>query len=383
VRARSTGVLLCVLLLGAVGVAPARAARPLLNERVITETVEKELPAKQIEGACGVALNPVEHLYVSAYYQRTVFLLGGVPPLQIPAGEAPEGPCGLATAPGGALYVNYYHQGVSRLLPSKQSFDEGNSTGVAVDSAGNVYVDDRTFVAVYQPSGEPVLREGQPLQIGLGTIGDGYGVAVHDGVVYIADAKDETVKAYEPAVDPSTPSMVIDGSEVPGGHFSSLVDAALATDPTNGHLVLTDNLQPEYEHPEAVIYEFGEAGEYLGKAEGNVIDGEPTGLTFDPSGKLYATTGNSERANVFLFGPYQVGSGLLEIGPAVGGNAGPARAQAASPEQGRATGLAGLASALAPASPRVRKAQPKRHHAHPKHRHHTEHHHKAKRKGHK
>jgi hypothetical protein len=324
--ARSWRALLCaslsLLAASLVAAASAGAARPLLEERVISPQQEEALPTKQIEGVCGVALNSSGRPYLSDYYHRAVELFNGGGVSLIPTVHlSPEGPCGLATAPDGALYVNYYHQGVGRLLPSVQSFDEGNSTGVAVDGAGNVYVDDRTYVAAYEPSGESLLREGQPLRIGLGSIGDGYGVAVGDGVVYVADAEDNTVKAYEPAVS-APPSMVIDGSEVPGGNFSSLTDAALAVDPTNGHLVVVDNLQPEYEHPEAAIYEFSETGGYLGKAEGNVIDGEPTGLAFDLDGKLYATTGNSEGANVSLFGAYEVGLGAAGVTPASGGNAG-------------------------------------------------------------
>jgi hypothetical protein len=266
----------------------------------------------QIEGACGVAVTPTGDIYVSDYYHRAVDVFG--PTTQILAQSVPspfevgaetEGPCGLVFH-GTELFVNYWHRRVVRSTPpydygAVETIDAGESTGVAVDASGDVYVNDRTYVAVYEA---PVVGGESPARvIGLGSLGDAFGVAVAAGRVYVPDAADNTVKVYEPAVSLTEPAFVIDGSGIPAGGFHSLLDAAVAVDPTNGHLVVLDNLQPGFEHPEAEIEEFDASGAYLGRACGTVIDGEPSGLAFS-GGSLYATTGNGERANVSHFGPF-------------------------------------------------------------------------------
>jgi hypothetical protein len=297
-RARISVSFLCAALL-ALGLAPAaaQAERALLS----THAVEAEkVPGGQIEGACGVAAGG-ERIYVSDYYRHRVdvFSSSGAYLSQI-AGNPADGPCQLALASTGALYANDWHEGVERLLPSHLGFDQAESTGVAVDQAsGKVYVDDRSYVAVYEPSGGPPT-----LQIGLGSLEDGYGVAVAAGRVYVPDAADNTVKVYEPAVDALDPVAVIGGAATPAGRFVSLLDAAVAVDPTNGHLLVLDNLQPGFEHPEAAIEEFDAAGSFVGQVAQRVIDGEPSGLAFGAGGGLYVTSGNSEGSSVYQLAPY-------------------------------------------------------------------------------
>jgi hypothetical protein len=290
--------------------APARAERALISSKA----VEAEKAPGGIEGACGIAFHS-SSIYVSDYYHHAVDVFAGSAyQSQIPF-DPLDGPCQLAGSPSGALYVNDWHESVSRLLPSSLEFDSAESTGVAIDQAtGNVYVDDRTFVAVYEPSGAPVLSEGEPLKIGLdgtsgeSSLGDGYGLAVSAGKVYVPDAADGTVKVYEPAVDAVNPAMVIDGKTTPQGGFNSLVDAAVAVDPTNAHLLVLDNLQPGFEAPEAALDEFDASGAFLGQLSRKLVDGEPSGLAFNGA-NLYATSGNSEGAQVLEFGPYTAGGG--------------------------------------------------------------------------
>jgi len=298
---------LCLTGLAGGAAAPAHAERPLLKK----DGVQTEKVPGGIEGACGVAVTS-DTIYVSDYYHHgiDVFNSSSGQYLSRIAGNPVDGPCQLATSASGALYANDWHEGVSRMLPSALGFDSKNSTGVAVDQAtGNVYVNDRTYVAVYEPSGAAVLDEGVPLRIGLGSLEDAYGLAVAGGKVYVPDAADDTVKVYEPAIDPTTPAAVIDGTATPQGRFVSLVDAAVAIDPTNGHLVVLDNLQPGFEFPQAAIEEFDSSGTFLGQVAQKVIDGEPGGLAFEGSA-LYVTNGNSEGAGLFKFGAYTSVSSL-------------------------------------------------------------------------
>jgi DNA-binding beta-propeller fold protein YncE len=295
--------------------ASAQAQRALVS----SDALEGEkVPGGSIEGACGITLRSGQ-IYVSDYYHHAIDVFsppvgGGEGPYQSRlAFDSPSGPCQLASAPDGALYANAWHEGVARVLPSPLVFDEAESTGVAVDQAtGNVYVNDRTYVAAYEPSGAPVLKEGSPLKIGLGTLSDAYGLAYSEGKLYVPDAATKTIKVYEPIVDATNPAFTITGSSTPQAGFNSLVDASVAIDPTNGHLLVIDNLQPGFEAPEAVIDEFDSAGIFLGQPSKRVIDGGPSGMAFEANGNLFVTTGNSEESNAIKFGPYSSSGSFAE-----------------------------------------------------------------------
>jgi DNA-binding beta-propeller fold protein YncE len=337
--------LACALLLAGAA-APAGAERALENQKLLTISGEKKgtpPPEGEIEGACGLAVSG--SLYVSDYYHRVVdlFTPAGTyqSQLQLP-GTNPvfginslDSVCGLAFDSSGRLYANEFHEGVLRLQPSVATIDGGESTGVAVDAAtGDLYVNDRTYVAVYEapvePGDEPVAK------IGESSLEDAYGLAVFGGRVYVPDAGDNTVKVYEPEVDadPLDPETIEHG-------FVSLADAAVAVDPTNGHLLVVDNPQPGFEHPVAAIYEFDSSGALLGslprpqvggKPTGPVF-GEPSGIAVDPdSGELFVTDGNSELANVFAYGPYTAsGSASTGAGGGSSGAASDATGASASP----------------------------------------------------
>jgi DNA-binding beta-propeller fold protein YncE len=302
--------------------APAQAERALLK----SEAVQAGKAPGGIEGACGIAFGSGK-VYVSDYYHHAidVFLDGsGTYQSRIPFNPL-DGPCQLATSASGALYANDWHESASRVLPSSLSFDKAESTGVAVDQAtGNLYVNDRSYVAVYEPSGAEVMK------IGLGTLGDGYGLAVFNGKLYVPDASDDTVKVYEPALDAVDPQITIDAG------FNSLVDAAVAVDPTNGHLLVLDNLQPGFEAPEGAIKEFDPSGTFLGQLAKKVIDAEPSGLAFSGS-DLFATSGNSEGAQVLQFGPY-VSGGSSSAGEASSPPSSPESQTAAAPPSSGALG---------------------------------------------
>lgn len=329
------GVFACMLLGGlSVGALDASAYRePLVHEGSPEEEwlEVKAISEGQIEGACGVAVSPAfGSLYVSDYYHRTVdqFSAGGMfaGSLILPGGDPPlveinqyNAVCGLGVDAGGNLYANEFHQRVLRLLPSEAVIDPGYSTGIAVDEAGDVYVNHRTYISVYDAPVEPGEEPAE--KIGLGSLGDAYGLAVDSkaGRVYVPDAADETVKVYEPTVKLADPVATIDGPS--GTGFNSLTDASLAVDMSEtegeGHLLVVDNLKPLFERPQAAIYEFASNGKFLDRLQTRTtgppgemkndapIFGEPSGIAVDPkSGTLYVTTGNSERSNVLAYGPF-------------------------------------------------------------------------------
>jgi DNA-binding beta-propeller fold protein YncE len=317
----------------------AQASRALLSEKSLGV---EGAPGGVLEDPCGLAFSPSGEIYVSAYYAHAVEAFTAPVPVPRPdvpgvylssiaSGIAPEGPCQLASSPTGALYANLWHEGVEKILPSRLGFDEAESTGVALDAAGDVYVDDRTHVAVYEPSGA-LLRT-----IATDPGADYYGLAVSGERVYVADAATDAVKVFKADGSSAGPIAEISGSATPGGEFVSLTDAALAIDPTDSHLLVVDDTQPGFTHPKAAIYEFSGAGAYLGKLGGNPIDGGPSGLAVSaspigllPAGTLFATSGNSEEGTVFHYGPYS--EALEPLSAPAGSSAGsdsPARSASA------------------------------------------------------
>ncbi len=361
---RITVVILCSLLGAlAISAANASASRQSIRHEGHSKTEEEWLLTSEgtpptpfqegeLEGACGVAVSPIGGAYVSDYYRRAVYgfseekltgsitLAGGDPRLEV---DVLNAICGLAFAPDGALYANELHKSVL-LFPSEEVIDANESTGVAVDGAGNLYVDDRTYVAVYEA---PVASGDAPVEkIGLGSLGDGYGVAVdpQGKRVYVADASDDTVKVYEPLVKLAEPTATIAGPS--GSSFNSLTDATLVVDGSSGegqgHLLVADNLKPGAEDPEAGIYEFDASGNFLERLQGRIygpfnerthgpIFGEPSGMAVDPvTGSLYVTTGNSEHGNLLKYGPYTSFAPAGAASPDVGGPAGSAIAAPAA-----------------------------------------------------
>jgi DNA-binding beta-propeller fold protein YncE len=309
-----------------------RPGSPKGEENWLSAQELAHVPAGQIEGACGLAISPPsEALDVSDYYHRAIHsfspsgifihslsLAGGDPPLvEI---EEQNAVCGLAADSAGQLYGNEFHQAVV-LLPAEEVIDPGRSTGVAVDDAGNVYVDNRTYVAVYDAPVEPGEEAAE--RIGENSLGDGYGIAVDSetGRIYVPDASDETIKVFKRGVGASIGTIAGPTGQ---SSFNSLLNASVAVDesPTEGkgHLLVVDNLQPLHQRPQAAVYEFDSSGAYLDtlqprtvgppgeKTTKGPIFGEPSGIVVDPkSGDLFVTTGNSEQSNVVAYGPYEPG----------------------------------------------------------------------------
>lgn len=302
---------------------------------------------EHFEAPCGLAVDQTGALYVSDYYHHKidVFNSSADPLTQLKEVEPLDGPCGLAVEASGALFANVLHRSVIRFTPavfpivSKAAYgvgtqvDSGHPTGIAYGlTSGNLYVDDRTYIAVYEPSGSPVEVGGEPLRIGLGSLEDGYGVAVSSfpataGFLYVPDAATDTIKVYDPASDLLNPVQVIDGKGTPLGKFTTLRDAAVAVDQASGHLFLSFNSQgPFYEHPRAAIVEFNAAGEYRGSLPSPtpLWFGEPSGIAVDNSptatkGRVYVSTGNSELESVLQKAEKPEEDAVYAFGPSAAG----------------------------------------------------------------
>jgi DNA-binding beta-propeller fold protein YncE len=279
-------------------------------------------PYKTFDDPCGLAVDHEEgRIYVSDYHHGEVAVfdshgdqyihsIGGI--------AADSGPCGLAIGPEGSLYINVWHRSVVR---EGVVIDAGGSTGVAADPGdGRVYVDDGSYVAVYEPTGEPVLVEGQPMKIGVGSLGRGFGVAVSnfgptDGYVYVPDAATETIKVYDPSLSLADPIQELNGAATPEGAFVHLEEAAIAIEQSSGHVFLAEQLVVHTKNPPAAVYEFDRFGNYRGVLPHSLIGGAPTGIAIDESsnsskGQIYVTTGDETDGGVYAFAPAPPSSAL-------------------------------------------------------------------------
>jgi DNA-binding beta-propeller fold protein YncE len=290
-------------------------------------------PEGEFEDACGVAVDPAGDLYVSDYYHHTVDVYGpGRGYLTQIADPDPDGPCNLAVDAAGDIYVDNWHRDVVRYAPSEFPPTEATrygagqvidfptgpgarSTGVALDpGTGDLFVDDRTYVAVYEPLALATAEPQPSRTFGLGVLGAGYGVAVSafpatEGDVYVPDALSGTVRVFDPS---GAPAGTIDGAGTPQRGFVSLTDSAVAVDPTDGHIFVADDTEPGFESPAAVVDEFNASGAYRGQLPHAIVDAEPSALATDPTGRVYVTSGNTEGAASLGFGPTEAAH-LLEV----------------------------------------------------------------------
>lgn len=285
-------------------------------------------PAGDLEAPCGISVDAQGDLLVSDYGHDAVdaFDSSTIEYLrQLSGAAATSGPCATALDSAGHFYVDELHGAVLRYLTFfggvPTTLDPGPATGVAVGvGRSEVFVDDRTHVAVYDVDGAPVEVGGQPLVIGAGSLEEGYGVAVSgypatEGFVYVPDAATETVKVYDPATDAHNPVGEIDAG------FVSLRDSAIAVDAQTGEIYVADDLRPAASAaPEAAIYVFAADGTYEGRLKYNVIDARPPGLAVDNSGgagqgRVYVTSGESEKASVMVYQPGSAGSEALPAPP--------------------------------------------------------------------
>jgi hypothetical protein len=322
---------LCVALLG---LAAASAAWAGPSDPIWTYSPEPPTPPPpapipppdgELNDPCGLAVGGTGNLYLADHYHHVVDVFSAAHLYlgQLSTLESLDGPCGLAVGAGEQLYVNEYHRSVREFGPgpgfapgavlSGAGVDSAQPTGVAVDPAsGDVDIDERTYIGVYDSAGAPVEEGGQPLRLGVGNLEEGYGLAVSAfpgtaGFVYVPDAASDTIKVYNPAApDKVDPVETIAG---PPAGFTSLREAAVAVDRVTGEVYVLDDLQPaETESPHALIEVFDSSGAYEGHLKYEVIDGAPSGLAVDNSaeptqGRVYVTSGNAQPGGVYAYPP--------------------------------------------------------------------------------
>jgi hypothetical protein len=327
---RSLSGVLCAGAVALAGAAPAQGIAPEPDSIFVSPGSFAPFSVP-LEGPCGLAVLPAGgfsgYLYVANYYLHNVARFS--PSLSSPGGpdlkavvsdvDPLDGPCGVDFDSTGRLYVNNYHRNVERYDSAGGDFapptviDSSHPTGVAVNFVtGNVYVNSRTFVAGYDSTGAPLLDGGDPLKIGVGSLGDGYSLAVSGfpltaGSLYIPDYSDNTVKVYDPLIDTDNPVQTIAG---PPGGFGSLRDSAIAVDRVTGEIYVADTRAfPQYtERPEAAIHVFESTGAYKGRLKYNVVDASPPGLAVDNTtkvsqGRVFVTSGNTIAASIYAYPP--------------------------------------------------------------------------------
>lgn len=327
--------ILCVALV-TLAVSPARAGAAFDDPLFVftpqppAEPPFEPPPVGYFNGPCGLTVGSNGWFYVSDYYHRAIDVFDPLAPSPdykgtplIGAGSfgdhtgPVDDPCGLAFDGSGTLYLNNYHRDVVR-FPSPLSLGTGavidsgdpldsaiNPTGVAVDPVtDDVYVNNRTYVSVYDSNGDPVLDGSDPLRIGVGDLGDGYGIAASpSGKIYVPDASDDTVKVF----DTTTHALTATITGPPDDGFASLQDAAIAVDEVTGEVYVTDTLGPQLtEQPLAVVYVFSAAGAFEGRLKHSIVNAAPAGLAVDNSGgagqsHVYVTSGITENASVYAY----------------------------------------------------------------------------------
>ena len=202
------------------------AADPAAASGRQTSPAAHPAPANELEGPCGIAVDNAGRVYVSDYYHDTIDLFGAdIGPgysygyiSQIVNVDPLDGPCALALDGAGNLYANDFHRSAIGFTPptvfAGAPKEAGvHPTGLAVDRVSErLYVNERDHLAVFDLTGAEVG------QLGVGSLGDGYGLAVSRfgttaGYVYVPDAADDTLEVYAPAALPGDPPIAtIDGS---------------------------------------------------------------------------------------------------------------------------------------------------------------------------
>jgi DNA-binding beta-propeller fold protein YncE len=271
-----------------------------------------EVP-QRFEDPCGVALDESQNVAVAVYhgsgYAVAYFDSSGAFLAKQKSPLPGNAPCDLVYAGAPQHLFGVMLHGAVYDLTQGTVLDAGRSTGVAAGPGGRIYVAHRHEIAVYEADGSAAFSVGDE-----SSLGNAYGVAVDAaGRVYVGDASSDSIKVFDPAVDPLVPLLEIDGSATPAGAFTDLTDTDLAIEP-NGNVLVVDNLRPGLEKPLAAVFEFTATGAYVGGIQSGIVtDAEPSGIAVAPDGTIYVTSGNQEGGVVYRFGAGLVPTAKLQV----------------------------------------------------------------------
>jgi hypothetical protein len=201
---------------------PAHAiARLKLNP--ITQEYEKETLVYHEEEfePNGVAVDTEGNVYVANYYKEEIseFNSSGVEVGKIEQ-KTVANPAYVAVGAPGVVYVGNYYGGVAKLevntstdaiVKEEALGTVGEGKAVALDSHGNVYVDDESLISEYEPSGS-LLEEFGAGFFNESLFTESQGVAVSDktGDTYVSNPSAGDLDVFGPPVLLVAPSVTIE-----------------------------------------------------------------------------------------------------------------------------------------------------------------------------
>lgn len=279
---------------------------------------------------CGIALSESQNAAVAVYhgsgYSVAFFDQNGAYLGKQQSPLSTNGPCDLVYAGSPQHLFGVMFHGAAYDLTQGTVLDSERSTGVAAGPGDRIYVAHRHHVSVYESDGTSAFSVGD-----AGSLGNAYGVAVDAaGKVYVGDAESNSVKVFDPSVDPLVPVLVIDGSGTARGSFSDLTDTDVAI-AQNGDLLVVDNLESGLEDPRAALYEFSPTGAYVGEISHWTIlvpasdvdpahyearwlvHTRPTGVAVGSDGTIYVTSGKENEEVVYRFAADTTPTSTLQV----------------------------------------------------------------------